>query len=409
MRLVRRLLGRQLGAVCGALAPAARLLQMRFFYLDGGRIGDLGASLAWFAQARGLSWTPRFRGIMVPIPRPRLANRCYADYWREHFRIVTTPLLYQLAFRLASRSDLGLPVEPVTLPDGTVIGRDTALTASQRQWELERRPPLLALRADHARRGHDALASFGMKSDSWFVALHVREAGYLNEPPDSYRLHRNADVDTYLPAVERITDRGGWVIRMGDPTMKPLPEMENVVDYVHSPIYNDWMDVFLAASCRFFLGSSSGLFVVSWTFGRPCALANWDSLITRPWASTDLFIPKLWWLSAQERYLTWPEQIADPFLEPLYVSRTRPKDFEQLGLSPVDSSPDEITQLVEEMFQRETGASMSPEDEKLHASFEEIVEPHYPCGTSARIGTDFLRRHRDLMRPAGGAVSADME
>jgi len=391
-----RLLNRLLDALCACLAPIARLLDARFFYLDGARIGDVGASLAWLVQSQRLGWTPRFKGVLVPIPTPRLANPCYGDYWRRYVRIVTDAASYPIAFRLATRPGLAWAVEPATLADGRALDRDSALAASHHEWEAAGRPPLFALTAEHRRRGRAALVELGLEHDSWFVALHVREAGYLGEQPDSYRSHRNADVATYLPAVRRITDRGGWVIRVGDPSMKPLPRMERVVDYVHSSVQSDWMDIYLAAACRFFLGSSSGLFVVAWTFGRPCALANWDSLVTRPWSSKDRFIPKLWWLKSEGRYLTFQEQVQPPYVAPLYLARTRPEEFERLGLSPVDNSPDEITALVEEMFQPERTTD-APLADELRATFERIVETYYPYGATARIGADFVVRHRNLL------------
>jgi putative glycosyltransferase (TIGR04372 family) len=202
-------------------------------------------------------------------------------------------------------------------------------------------------------------------------------------------------VMTYLPAVQKIVDHGGWVIRVGDPSMKPLPEMEHVVDYVHSPLHSEWMDVFLAASCRFCLGTSSGMFVVAWSFGRPSALANWESLALRPWASSHVFIPKLWRLDAEDRLLTFAELTRPPYVDA--VRRIRPSEQERLGLSLVDNTAEEIEELVEEMFEREAGGRWSDEQERLQAAFEGIVAEHYPHGAAARIGSRFLARHRDLL------------
>ena len=81
---------------------------------------------------------------------------------------------------------------------------------------------------------------------------------------------------------------------MGDPSMIPLPAMPGVIDYAHSPLRCDWMDVFLCARVRFMLGSASGMCVLASTFGVPCAVAN-QSLptVALPYGTADLFIPKL--------------------------------------------------------------------------------------------------------------------
>jgi len=275
--------------------------------------------------------------------------------------------------------------------------RDNALTATQMQWAAERRSPLLALDPDHEKRGREALSTRGMDPNDWFVALHVRESGYLSEPPNSHRENRNADVFTYLPAVRVITDRGGWVVRVGDPSMKPLPEMERVIDYVHTPLHSDWMDVLLGASCRLFLGTSSGLFVVPWSFGRPVALANWESLRIRPWGNRDLFIPKLWRLEAEDRFLTVPEMLQPPYAG---AERLPPRESrERRGVTLVDNTPEEIVELVEEWLDGDKASPADIEKGEVEKAFDNIVSPYFPYGSPARIGSRFLDRHRGLVMP----------
>ena len=79
---------------------------------------------------------------------------------------------------------------------------------------------------------------------------------------------------------------------MGDPTMKPLPPMERVIDYAHSPAKADWLDVFLCGRCRLFVGLASGLSQVAVSFGVPCVYVNWISNVLPPFSARDVFIPK---------------------------------------------------------------------------------------------------------------------
>ena len=51
---------------------------------------------------------------------------------------------------------------------------------------------------------------------------------------------------------------GGWVIRIGDSNLSPLPALANFFDYCRSEMRADWMDIFLLANCRFMLGTNSG-------------------------------------------------------------------------------------------------------------------------------------------------------
>jgi hypothetical protein len=108
-----------------------------------------------------------------------------------------------------------------------------------------------------------------MPEGAWFVGLHVREG--------TDRMHdvRNSDISTYRLAVEEIAKRGGWVLRMGDRSMRPWP---NTIDYAHSAERKDWMDVFLWAEGRFFIGTGSRPQLIPQTFGKPVAIANWGPL-----------------------------------------------------------------------------------------------------------------------------------
>jgi putative glycosyltransferase (TIGR04372 family) len=395
-RLLSQLFSRLVDKLTDALAPVLRKLGVQFLHLQGGRIGECGAALGYYVQSTALEWAPRCRGGFVAFPGRGVANPCYIDYWRRYVRIIDNPILYAIAFRLSQRPGFRYPVGDVRLPDGRTIYRENALAISQTRWDESGRPPILALDIEHRRRGLDALASFGLERDAWFVALHVREPGYLHEPADSHRGNRNADIHTYLPAVKTITDRGGWVIRVGDPSMTPLPELERVVDYVHTPLHSDWMDVFLGASCRFFLGTSSGLFLIPWSFGRPVVLANWETLRIHPWGRRDLFIPKLWRLAAEERFLTFHEMLQPPYVgaERLSPSNT----LRERGLILVDNTAEEIVELVTEWFDRDKAPTTG--FEPLQDSFRKIVSMNYPYEGNGRIGSRFLARHQELLRAA---------
>lgn len=395
MPAYRRVLSGLADGVADLLAPVFRRLGIRFIHLPGNRIGECGVALNYYVHSTRLGWAPPARGGFVPYPTRKLANPCYLGYWRKYLRVVTNPALYSIAFRLAQRTELRYPTNCLTLPNGEKFSRESAVAASQIRWDAQGRPPLLALESDHERKGRQALAALGMPSDSWFVALHVREAGYLGESSDSHRATRNADIHTYFPAVRRIVERGGWVVRIGDPTMTPIPEIEHVIDYVHTEVQSDWMDVFLGASCRFLLGTSSGAFVIPWSFGRPVVLANWETLRTRPWGRRDLFIPKLWRLTPEGRFLTFEETLApsNAGVEVMAPSEA----LNRHGVALVDNTAEEIVELVEEWFDREASPSSFEADEPLQQSFERLVAEHFPYGTQSRIGSRFLSRHRDLL------------
>jgi putative glycosyltransferase (TIGR04372 family) len=351
------------------------------------RIGHLIAEIDWFLKAGALG---EIRAPRVPvwvIRRDRVANECILDYWSEHVRVLSsrraTRILAPLLAQRSVRVELG---EAVIAVDETAKYPGTLARWGDRG-------PLLRLREEHRARGAAALRELGVPDRAWFVCVHAREGGY--SPRDEYmHTYRNCEIDSYVPAMAAIVARGGWCLRMGDPTMKPLAPMPGVIDYALSDRKSDWMDVYLGASCRFFLGNTSGLCFVSTAFGVPSALAHLTPLAAAyPFGAFDVGIPKLV-RSASGELARFPELLASP------VSNYRfSEQYARGGLSLVDNTPEEIRELALELLDRIEGrAEYTDEDEARQAAFRSGFRAgHYTFGAGSRIGRDFLRRHAQLL------------
>ncbi|MDP6426357.1 MAG: TIGR04372 family glycosyltransferase, partial [Dehalococcoidia bacterium] len=112
----------------------------------------------------------------------------------------------------------------------------------------------------------------GIPKNSWFVCLHVRGSGFRDDK--GRREYRNANILNYIPAIKEITSRGGWVVRMGDDTMTPLPSMENVIDYPFTKYKSDFMDLCLIQNCLFYIGSQSGPHDIARLISKNTLLVN---------------------------------------------------------------------------------------------------------------------------------------
>jgi len=259
------------------------------------------------------------------------------------------------------------------------------------------RAPIICLSEDEIARGEAELRVLGIPEGAWFVCVHSREGGY--SPADEWQhSFRNANISDYTEAMRAIVARGGWCIRVGDPTMRPLDPMPSVVDYARSSSKSDWMDLFLCARCRFFLGNTSGLFGLAGIFGKPSALANMTPLsVVYAQFPNDISIPKLL-MDTQGRMLSFPDAFAGEASE-LFVST----EFAERGLRSVDNTPQEITELAIEMLDRLDGnVKDEPDDIDLQARFRALIQPHHYCWhASSRIGRAFLCRHRALLMSAG--------
>jgi putative glycosyltransferase (TIGR04372 family) len=255
-------------------------------------------------------------------------------------------------------------------------------------------PPLLELFANHRERGWTSLEKAGIPKGSWFVCVHAREAGFYNDANSQTGRFRNADIASYELAIREITARGGWVIRMGESSVKPLPALERTFDYARSEMKSDWMDVFLSAECRFFLGVGSGLMNVPSIFGRPCALTNWTAFYSVPCYARDLFILKHPRMKPESRALTWKEWVKPPF------TLLMDDDLQALGFDMIDNSPEEIRDLCVEMLDRLDGTLVySEQDQRLQARAREILDAPHSTGSQCRIGASFLRQHAATYLP----------
>ncbi|MCK4598750.1 TIGR04372 family glycosyltransferase [Candidatus Bipolaricaulota bacterium] len=378
--------------VLGPLVVSLVLARVRF--MRSGtllkRIGHLALEPDCYVKSGLLGWRPRYCGVL--LVRGRAVNPCLLHYWSRYIKIVSNPFLVMLLWPLEKIPFLHCRTDWMSLPDRGKMLVIPAVYPIQTKYEAQHGGrPLLTLSSSDYERGWRCLQELGVPQDAWFVCLHVREGGYL--PRLAYHSYRDADIFTYLLAVESIVERGGWVIRMGDPTMKPLPRMTRVIDYVHSEVRCDWMDVFCFSQCRFILGTTSGPCNVSLVFGVPCALTNFAPMGHGAFSGRDVWIPKLYRSVSEQRYLTFAEVLKSP-LRGLY----RTKDFDADGVSLVDNRPEEIRDLAVEMMDRLDGnLHYSAEDERFQRRFKALLEAEPMYGTCARVGRDFLRKYAWLL------------
>ncbi len=144
------------------------------------------------------------------------------------------------------------------------------LSVSHTLWEKEfdHRLPIV-LRQPIFRRVDRLLSDMGLPENASFVCLHVREGGYYGGKEGRGKEIRNANVHNYVEAIRSLTDRGYWVVRLGDKTMKPLPELSRVIDYALSEHKSDEADIYLVAHCEFYVGHNSGPWDAANLFGKP--------------------------------------------------------------------------------------------------------------------------------------------
>ncbi|MCP5372624.1 MAG: TIGR04372 family glycosyltransferase [Hyphomicrobiales bacterium] len=354
--------------------------------------GETAAKLDLYLKARELGLLDRADPVLL-APAADVANPALFDYWGRHARVVRDPA--EIAQVQADLADSQVYLDYIPLPDGRTLHRDVAHRVVQALWEAAGRGPLLTLDPGHRRAGRERLARAGLPEDAWFVCLHVREAGFFDEDVAwSNNRHRNARVETYLPAVAEVVARGGHVVRIGDPTMTPLPGVPGLIDYAHGgdDLRADWMDLVCVAEARFYLGMASGPSSVAVNFGVPTLGTNWFPLGPWPYCAGDIFIHKRLRDTATGRFLGIAESLAPPLF-----SAMAPLYFQARGLEPVDNTADEIRAATREMLDRLDGTwTDTAEDDARQARYRALADPH-GVGLTPRLGRDFLAAHPELL------------
>lgn len=271
-----------------------------------------------------------------------------------------------------------------------------AMAETYAAWTERMSAPLLQLPDRDIERGYAALEDIGVNPADRFVCIHVRQAGY--KPEFAIDLPNNCAIETYFDAMKYLVGVGYRVIRLGNQTMTPLPQIPGVIDYAHSNVRSAFMDVFLIANCDFYIGTASGPAILASAFERPAVMTNMQPLIARPPREHDIFIPKLYRRSASGSLLKFGEILASP----LGYAFNNSSLFMDGKIEVVDNSPDEIRHAVSEMVELVTAKSLAqdvqvPIKSALQLRFEAISTSRLNYGRRSRMSQAFVERHADLL------------
>jgi len=207
--------------------------------------------------------------------------------------------------------------------------------------------PLHLCDAEHIHNGKKAMSKLGLPKNAWFVVLHVRDNGFQNgdwQKQNPYDDYRNADIETYREGVEFISEIGGYVVRVGDPRMKPFQSSPNLIDYAHSSIRSTYLDTYLFAMCKFFIGTSSGPILTPQLFGTPTLATNFAPIGYRAHTKNSVTISKKYYSKPLGRILNLQEALNHTCSHETHGYR-----FKENQISLIDNSSDEISSAIIEM------------------------------------------------------------
>jgi putative glycosyltransferase (TIGR04372 family) len=235
-------------------------------------------------------------------------------------------------------------------PEGaTAFSWETVETLKWKQQYDEYLPPTLSTAKLAA--AERLRVQMGVPLSNWFACLHVREGGFRRG--DTSGNPRNASIQRYFDGIKAITGAGGWVVRLGDPSMTPLPPMPRVIDYPHAQFKSELMDIYLISQCRVFVGTNSGPSSLAELFRRPAILVNlteWSNAFAM--RKGDLAIIKHVFSRSRGRFLSLKEILDEPF----GCQQNWPGSDEYMMF---ENRPEEIRDVIEEFLNRPEGHQLS--------------------------------------------------
>lgn len=363
------------------------VLLIRFWPLNGRRIGHLSAETEIYLCERDAGINGRARAIDIFYYLPPICNIQLKKMLDRALFILPWAKFIDKANRIFPGYQKH--VVPFRKVDRA---RDINCVLAGTQ-------PHLSFTQEEEHMGRQKMLELGISEGAPFVCFYARDAAYLKAVMPmyewSYQDFRDSDISNYVPAAEELTRRGYFALRMGFIVKKAIKTGNpRIVDYATNG-RTDFMDIFLGAKCRFFIGASAGLSGIPMIFRRPVAWVNFIPLeYVQSWGPEDLFIPKKIWLRRERRFMTFSEILKSGVGQYQYT-----REYDLLGIEPIENTPEEIIALAREMDDRLKGQwKTTKEDEELQKRFWSLFKSGPLHGKFlARIGAEFLRQNANLL------------
>ncbi len=370
---------------CTPIALIFWILKLKFPYINISRIGHLMLECDCFIKEQLLYVGSKPRAIIL-APKSKSANAAAVKAWSKYFFVIENKTLVLLMKPFQHH--------PWTKFDVSRYVSSNLTADTYRLYnEWGERSPLLKLNQSEIERGDEVLERLGVPKGTWYVCLHAREGGY-SVSDEHFHKHRNIAISDFEKAIRYIVSQGGRCVRMGDSTMTPAPKMLGLIDYALSDYKEAWMDLYLSARCKFFLGSNSGAFSMATVYGVPCAQVGMTPLSVMGVGINDITIPMIHRSKALNQVLTF-----DEIFQSEVASYKLTEDYEKAGIVLEHNTPDDILDLTIEIHSRVLGSyEIKLDDELRQKKFKSLIKKgHYGYGAVSRIGNAFLKKYEYLL------------
>lgn len=371
--------------------------KIRIGNLRSERLGHLALDTDLFLRDLRLGRAPADARYFFFSGKP--VNRQLLEMLKRHLSIVESPWLHD-----AITDCLPLKKTKFWTPLGqTKSGVDYV--------RLNEASASLKFTPEEETRGREWLKKFGIGENDWFVCIAARDSAYLDKAAPHSRLYgnrlksdwaydnfyRNSDIDSYRMAVEHLVGLGGYVFRMGQHVNEPLDfESPRFIDYaVHHR--TDFMDIYLPAKCRFFIGDAFGLISIPWIFDVPVLGVNFVPIGHKPIGRKNLYLPKKVKDKRTGEYVSLGSLIKNKWCHAVF-DHNDPRTSPAFNYDYENNSAEDILKATKEMAARLCGTYEPTAEDKalLQKYFALFPSDHWSYNVKTPIGIDFLKENKNL-------------
>lgn len=269
---------------------------------------------------------------------------------------------------------------------------------------LDRSRPHLSFNDYEESKGQHFLALMGVPKNAKFVCLIVRDSAYLSDHlrdvDCTYHNYRDSDVQNYVMCAKSLVQRGYYVLRMGVKVHSAINiDDPKIIDYATNGMRSDFMDIYLGAKCTFCISVGTGFDAIPIIFRRPIVYVN--------------MVPVGYFFSFSNKFLgIFKHHVSKVDNKKIPLSKIMHTgagfflttvQYEDLGISLLENSPEEIRDVVIEMEEKLNGSwVVNDEYEVIQSKFWEVFKNNLneQAGASlhgkicARVGSRFLAENQ---------------
>lgn len=245
--------------------------------------------------------------------------------------------------------------------------------------------------------------------DNEYVCLHTRDSSYLSVAlPDidySYHDYRDVNFKVMNNVIDYFEGCGIRSVRVGQIT-EGGAESDKYIDLVRLG-YDEYLDLMLHRFCKFFMGTSAGVFLISKFFARPCALLlPYYPLIEHNlfFNNRDMCIFNRFYNVNEKKEMSFAESF-NFSIDFMLIGRLRGEYFAQNGIMMIPFTEEDSWELAKEMNEKIDGRWIAQDgDGELHDRFnlllKQCIEKKGVCPSELmpiNVATTYLRRYRHLL------------